>query len=375
MRLEYPVWILDGKYDSSDSTSSCDTTTAALLDDFYELNNERRDFHAHPSPVEDIIDPDLLIYRPQTADAEREEEMSLRDQYQWIPSDFRVNRNEVHIETPICHLPMNEKYENTYRNIEIIFEKLVPMFRKIMSFNENGDTRLQVVVKVQSYNIKPGMKYSGRWHTEGRTENIQAVGVYYLYIDDELEGGALKFRPAVSPKPYYVKEANRYLMPETDTAVVFSNDIPHRFCSIRNTTSNLLRRTFLNFFIVDRQSPIPTNELCVNNLPLVSYDQCLNLLKSITLNEAQHLPDLVIERILLYLTKYMWQTEIDAKDFRQRVRQEMVKQRAGWSGIDYGNFGDVKFINKPKEWSEMDDSARDYYSKYLSHTESEQSLE
>ncbi|CAF4383104.1 unnamed protein product, partial [Didymodactylos carnosus] len=113
MRLQYPVWILDGKYDSSDSTSSCSTTTEALLDDFYELNNERRDFHAHPSPVEDIIDPDLLIYRPQIADAEREEEMSLRDQYQWIPSDFRVNRNEVHIETPICHLPMNEKYENT----------------------------------------------------------------------------------------------------------------------------------------------------------------------------------------------------------------------------------------------------------------------
>ncbi|CAF1670211.1 unnamed protein product, partial [Didymodactylos carnosus] len=65
--------------------------------------------------------------------------------------------------------------------------------------------------------------YSGRWHTEGCTENIQAVGVYYLYIDNELEGGALKFRPSVSPDKNYAEmyniEINHYIMPETDAAI------------------------------------------------------------------------------------------------------------------------------------------------------------
>jgi hypothetical protein len=39
------------------------------------------------------------------------------------------------------------------------------------------------------------MKYSGRWHTESQTENIIAVGVYYLDIDHQVEGGSLQFRP------------------------------------------------------------------------------------------------------------------------------------------------------------------------------------
>ena len=47
------------------------------------------------------------------------------------------------------------------------------------------------------------MKYAGRWHTEGQTENIVAVGVYYLHIDEKLEGGTLKFRPQRGPQNWY----------------------------------------------------------------------------------------------------------------------------------------------------------------------------
>ena len=47
------------------------------------------------------------------------------------------------------------------------------------------------------------MKYAGRWHTKGNTESIIAAGVYYAYIDDRLEGGALKFRPKHAPQPWY----------------------------------------------------------------------------------------------------------------------------------------------------------------------------
>jgi hypothetical protein len=96
-----------------------------------------------------------------------DERLPLRSTYRWIPSEFRIcsspfNSNglveyKVHIETPILHLPMNEQYEQTYRNLEKIFEKLVPMFKKLNVLNTGEvDTRLQVIVKVQSYNIKPG---------------------------------------------------------------------------------------------------------------------------------------------------------------------------------------------------------------------------
>lgn len=45
------------------------------------------------------------------------------------------------------------------------------------------------------YEIPPGMTYSGKWHTEGHTENIVAAGVYYVEASPHLIGGNLIFRP------------------------------------------------------------------------------------------------------------------------------------------------------------------------------------
>jgi hypothetical protein len=78
------------------------------------------------------------------------------------------------------------------------------------------------------------MKYSGRWHTEGNTENIIAAGVYYVHFDHKLEGGALKFRPKEGPQPSYNIRTDEEVLVSTDAAIVFSNSIPHRFRQIRN---------------------------------------------------------------------------------------------------------------------------------------------
>ncbi|CAF2851786.1 unnamed protein product [Rotaria sp. Silwood2] len=405
--VEYPIW----QYYQVCGKKSA-TIRYELLRKFNKLNKERQDFHDYPSPVEDIIDPDLLVYKPhgiiqnsngyyeasesQSQPRYHSEKLPLRSTYQWIPSDFRIcssasNVNglveyKVHIETPISHLPMNEEYEQTYRNLEKIFEKIVPMFKKLNVLNSgNVDTRLQVIVKVQSYNIKPGIKYSGRWHTEGYEEGIVAVGVYYVHIDDKLEGGALKFRPAKLPyanyggegKPellddgpgyyrsviekreprhlrsHFYEDVNRYVIPQTDTAIVFSNSLPHRFCSIRNRTQRSRRRTFLNFFIVDPCQPILRSpELEISNLILVSYEACYKLLrKTCVLNNAkseckQELPDVVIEKILtlLSLIQNLWPTDVDSKEFRRCVRCEMCKQKPSWKGISFGNWGYIDFI-------------------------------
>lgn len=110
------------------------------------------------------------------------------------------------------------------------------------------------------------MKYSGRCHTEGHEENIVAVGAYYLHVDDELEGGALKFRPKDAPDMHVYEEIQtdfEVSLIGTGAAVVFSNSMPHCFRQIRNLTQDDgRRRTFLNFFIVDPDQPIhhPLNE-------------------------------------------------------------------------------------------------------------------
>ncbi|CAF4391542.1 unnamed protein product [Rotaria sp. Silwood2] len=402
--LKYPIWMF-GALSKHISDVSTDVREE-LLEVFHKLNDERKDFHKYPLPVEDIVDPDLLVCKPikplspppsplpTTEDSEDEDKkdydacnkwnfnsLTLRGSYQWIPSEFRIrhvasNNYDVHIETPISHLPMTEEYAQTYKNLEKVFSKLVPIFRRILSINNHdNDIRLQVIVKVQSYNIQPRTKYSGRWHTEGCTEHIQAVGVYYLYIDDNLEGGALKFRPAISPSKYYADhysiKTDRYVMPETDAAIVFDNSLPHRFCSIRNSTSIARRRTFLNFFVVCPKYPI--HELSILNLPLVSCEQCQIILKSIIdENHRQKLPDLVIEKILSFLEKNMWKTDTDAKEFRSHVRHEMVHENSGWSGIHYGNFGDIVFIKSANDLRQRK-KQRDYREAQskLIHTESD----
>jgi hypothetical protein len=56
---------------------------------------------------------------------------------------------------------MTDEYGQTYRNLEKVFTKLVPMFNEILSFDQtSNDIRLQVIVKVQSYRIQPGKNLS-----------------------------------------------------------------------------------------------------------------------------------------------------------------------------------------------------------------------
>jgi hypothetical protein len=141
---DFPIWICGGVSECVSNFES--DVREELLKVFYELNEQRKDFHIHPSPVEDIIDPDLLVCKPlqplgrscptvgfhwnsNAANIPTYDFSTLRGSYQWIPSIFRLSRNnenewQVHIETPISHLPMTDEYGQTYRNLEKVFTKL-----------------------------------------------------------------------------------------------------------------------------------------------------------------------------------------------------------------------------------------------------------
>ena len=186
------------------------------------------------------------------------------------------------------------------------------------------------------------MTYTGRWHTEGQTENIVAVGVYYLFIDECLEGGALKFRPKLAPQPWYGSMETDQFIPnlKTGAAVVFSNSIPHRFEEIRNfTTENERRRTFLNFFIVDPNHRIPMRSDQIIRAP---QDFILFALEQWSRN---CFPDLVLTKIIDFLNfPSVWRTEQEAKEYRTRVRRAMLEEKSGWGWICWGNCGTTEFV-------------------------------
>ncbi|CAF1190991.1 unnamed protein product [Adineta steineri] len=369
--LIFPVWI----HENLPVKQSC---RERLLNVLYKLNEERQDFHPNPSPVEDIIDPDLLPYRPPSIfdrnkwierqqrrrrhSPRREdrfkrdlarggyddlsEHEKLRDTYQWLPSEFVIDKNgKVDIRTPIIHLPELPEYRQSYDDIAKIFQAMLPMFEqmKLIKLNSNEEQKLQVIVKAQSYNLKSGMKYSGRWHTEGQIENIVAVGVYYLDIDDQLEGGSLKFRPKVGPNKSYADgiEINHYVSSiKTGTAVVFSNSIPYRFQQIRNLThEDGRRRTFLNFFIVDPEQPI---EISPNEIVYVPKDFLIQIFQQWN---DQGLPDIIIDKIFKMLNlSTIWETKDFAKEFRAHVRRAMLDEKTGWGWIQWGNTGTTDFV-------------------------------
>ena len=59
--------------------------------------------------------------------------------------------------------------------------------------HERQNGKLQVGVKAQKYVLPPHSSYTGRWHTEGFTENIVAASVYYIDVSNETSGGNLSF--------------------------------------------------------------------------------------------------------------------------------------------------------------------------------------
>ena len=101
-----------------------------------------------------------------------------------------------------------------------------------------------MVVKAQSYALKPGMKYSGKWHIEGKTEHIVAAGVYYCNIDNGFQEDKLVYRNNIFPDPGYALDSNLDVDYELEvqdgTSVVFSNVLPHKFKQLVNITKKTI---------------------------------------------------------------------------------------------------------------------------------------
>jgi len=261
------------------------------------------------------------------------ESLSLRSQYKWVPTEILITKDmKAKFLGPIHNLPMKNNFE-LYSNILKVFEGMLPGFQKLNLLKENEDTKLQVVIKAQKYAIKPGMKYSGKWHIEGKTENIVAGGVYYCNIDKGFKEDKLLYRNYIFPDPGEVELIHRIPDYEVDvldgTGIVFSNIMPHKFKALVNTTQETLTRTFINFFIVEPSKPIYTETGKIEHWKLL---------------KEKNLKDIIIGNILQFL--YISSSPLDlAKSKRALVRKAMQTEESGWGFIFYGNNGDLEFFD------------------------------
>lgn len=328
----------------------------------------------------------------QAAIQSHEETLRTRGSFQWVPTmvqcslDKRTGRRSARFLGDVAGLPERSPIvDGLYQSFEAILSAMLPLFAKIdlrgkgRTFDytrsqqdglspiqaphtslQNGT--LQVVMKVQEYVLPPHSTYSGRWHTEGFSENICAAGVYYLDVSAATTGGSLSFRPPVTPDECYFEFVNEedaqseeeegageldeetqrgpafwqhYIKDvpvQTGTAVVFHNAIPHRFRSIKNDSDEAQRRLFVNFFIVNPEHPLPTT----------STSASPQLLRRILVRRG--LVDRSVQDYLLqFVGGYSSADFLHRKLIRDQARTAMSRDRPHWFTYMFGNSGDLQY--------------------------------
>jgi hypothetical protein len=127
-----------------------------------------------------------------------------RSAFMWVPVDVRCRVDEgtgqcsARLLGPVPGLPPRAGAAALYDDLEAVLAQLLPLLAPLLPRALLANGLLQVVVKAQEYVLPPGASYGGRWHTEGFAENILCAGVYYVDVSEELRGGQLSFRPAVT---------------------------------------------------------------------------------------------------------------------------------------------------------------------------------
>eukprot|EP00516_Mucochytrium_quahogii_P001886 CAMPEP_0203762656 /NCGR_PEP_ID=MMETSP0098-20131031/15489_1 /ASSEMBLY_ACC=CAM_ASM_000208 /TAXON_ID=96639 /ORGANISM=" , Strain NY0313808BC1" /LENGTH=465 /DNA_ID=CAMNT_0050657147 /DNA_START=152 /DNA_END=1546 /DNA_ORIENTATION=- len=294
--------------------------------------------------TDDLLSRDGI--KVETKKQSRAELVRTRGAFQWIPAVYKCGIDENGkgncriVTRRIPGLPPRNCAMEIYQMIERIFSEMLPKIVHIVGMEELD--RLQVVTKVQEYQLKPESVYEGHYHTEGFSERIIAGGVYYIDVDEDVMGGELKFTPWLSPAGCFqrvndgvVCEEEERCEPlslpvETGTMVVFSNKCPHKFEPIVNFSYRKRKRLFMNFFIVDPAMPLPET---------VEANFIVSLLNQKGITE---------KGIRKTFFAYLGLPEADLlhhKVLRDQAREQMVRSPQQFGCLDYGNAGEVRWLS------------------------------
>ncbi|CAF4509967.1 unnamed protein product, partial [Rotaria sp. Silwood2] len=209
---------------------------------------------------------------------------------------FAIDQNgHATITTTISQLERTPENEQLYTDIAQVFEAMLLAFQETEIIEQSvqpGNT-LQVFVQAQSYNLKSGH-----------------CAVHYASIDDELKCGALKFRPKSAPNPCYDIPTDEEVSVGTNAAIVFSNEVPHRFRQIRNLTQNC--------------KPIDLH--CYSSRILAPLNIIIPILDEA--NQGCLLIEPILNKIIEHLGPSACKKLEDTKEFRTYVRKAMIKEES-----------------------------------------------
>ena len=263
-------------------------------------NKTSIDYHpGSDNKVRDIVHPSLYPYIKKTVSVNHEgkdfwNRPYEQSKYQWLPSEFKIDANgKCKIESYINNLPETEV--NLYKNIENVFESVLPYFEDIWSyinsiqlydedtdwldhFKKDGiykqlslkNKNLQVITKIVRITLKEGQESIGAWHVEGMShENI--VGTVTITLEQtEKFSSELFFKRiyslaeaqdivySIPQNPYSEMEEmlNKTYIPlgkisiKESNVIAFPNSHIHKI-DMKNTSKKEQQRTLLVFWLIN----------------------------------------------------------------------------------------------------------------------------
>ena len=188
--------------------------------------------------IHDIVDPNLNCLENS-----------------WIAAEFEITNSKVSINGEINNIP-KAKFPELYQDIAMIFEGMLPFMNEVRNLEKLW--KLNVVVKIQSYQLKENQTYEGEFHQEGfSNEGIFMVGIYYFEISSKLKGGNLELK-------YVEEKVKQFLVNENDFVVFLNQECEHRISKLETIypqKDQVYERKIISFFIADpKNSTIPNSK-------------------------------------------------------------------------------------------------------------------
>jgi hypothetical protein len=262
------------------------------------MKNEPIDWHpGSNSQVRDLIHPSLYCYVRGVSLVDQEGEEFLEncgpeeERYQWLPTEFHVNKKGFVERKSYINNFDEKKYPKLDNLISLCFQSFLPSLEKVLKINFNNKN-LQVIVKIGSIHLnKENNTYEGgSWHIEGMPyEYIAATCIHYVNVEN-ITDSYLEFRKPVifseesdypqngtvytthhfgiTPDTHYDGKMNRYLgliKAQTGASIIFPNSLQHR---VKEFSLNVLEkvplslkgetgeRIILAFFVIDPKKRI-----------------------------------------------------------------------------------------------------------------------
>jgi hypothetical protein len=233
--------------------------------------------------------------------------------YQWLPAEVFISaEGTAKIESYINNLDQ-DKYQNSYKILERMIERVLPMFESVCSSLRNDfygvedvqkgikciplrNKRIQIVTKIVEYKVNREENFDGVWHVEGMShEEVLATALCIIQRDKNFAGADIEFRrflfadegdDLVYSTP---QNANRptdtmgggdvrplgILKTPANRVIVFPNSHIHRLSSMYSSDGADATRRIVVFWLVNPERRIVSTADVLQQQGSLSLDDAL----------------------------------------------------------------------------------------------------